>query len=265
MLWEEMTAKEFEKAVIETEGICIIPFGVIEKHGNHLPLNTDIETARWVAKEAVKIEPAVIFPNYYFGQIAEALHVPGTISIPHDLMFKLLDEVCNEISRNGFKKIVILNGHGGNNAFVQYFIQSSLRVKKDYVVYSLNFDKWINNDQLNDVAKILGTDDLGEHAGNYETSLMMVIRPDLVRMEHVEIKESQNLKRMEHLTNNGIYTGISWYAGHPYHFAGDPLHSMEEAGEKALEISIQTVAKGIGIIKRDKTASQLQNEFFSRW
>lgn len=112
MLWEELTAGEFEKAREECKRTCIIPLGVIEKHNGHLPLGTDMLIGRKVAEEAAKREPVVIFPYYFFGQINEARHTPGTIAIRPDLLFSLLDEVCSEICRNGFNKIGILSSHG---------------------------------------------------------------------------------------------------------------------------------------------------------
>ena len=109
MLWEELTSKEFADACEKVKGTCIVPFGVYEKHGNHLPLGTDVMVARKIAREVAKIEPAVVFPDYYFGQIAEARHVPGTIFIAPELLYGLLENVCREISRNGLKKIILLN------------------------------------------------------------------------------------------------------------------------------------------------------------
>jgi len=264
MLWEELTADEFEKAVADTKGLCIIPFGVIEKHGSHLPLCTDVETARKVAIEAAKIEPAVVFPYYYFGQIACGRHCPGTISIPNDLMFALLDEVCREISRNGFKKIIILNSHGGNINFVRFFIQCCLRDKKDYVVYGYDFTGWLGNKETKDIEEMLGTDDLGDHAGNFETSVMLAIRPDLVKMGNVDPEKGTALKRLRHLHESNIFTGIWWYADYPHHFAGDTSHSSKAAGERILEYSIKSVARAIRLVKEDKAAPFLQSEFFER-
>src|SRR5690554_4628985 len=123
MLWEELTAPEFEKAREKAKGVCVVPFGVIEKHGTHLPLGTDMIIARRVAEDLAKEEPVVLFPYYYFGQIFEARHVPGTIAVKPDLLFGLLDEVCDEIARNGFDKIVLLNSHGGNPMLIKYFMQ----------------------------------------------------------------------------------------------------------------------------------------------
>jgi creatinine amidohydrolase len=133
---EELTSPLFVNAVAKAGGVCIIPMGIIEKHGPHLPLGTDLFEAREVASTAAKKEYAVVFPPYFTGQIFEAKHQPGAIAYSTDLMWKMLDETCAELSRNGLKKIILLNGHGGNNSFVQYFCQAQLASPKDYIAES---------------------------------------------------------------------------------------------------------------------------------
>ena len=121
MYWDELTADHFAEAVQETK-VCVIPMGVVEKHGSHLPLGTDMIIGRTIAEMAAKIEPFVIFPYYCFGQINEARHVPGAIAISPKMQMELLQEVVDEVRRNGFKKIVLLESHGGNINFLNYFL-----------------------------------------------------------------------------------------------------------------------------------------------
>jgi creatinine amidohydrolase len=118
---EELTAPKFLKAVEKAGGVCIIPMGILEKHGPHLPLGTDIFESREIAFTAAQTEYAVVFPQYFIGQIFEARHQPGTIAYSNELMWKMLEETCKELSRNGLKKIILLNGHGGNTSFLTYF------------------------------------------------------------------------------------------------------------------------------------------------
>lgn len=261
MLWEELTAGEFEKAREECKRTCIIPLGVIEKHNGHLPLGTDMLIGRKVAEEAAKREPVVVFPYYFFGQINEARHTPGTIAIRPDLLFSLLDEVCSEICRNGFNKIGILSSHGGNPEFVKFFMQCSLYQKKDYVLYDIPMLD-IKKETREELAEIFKTDKFGGHAGNLETSAILAIRPDLVKMEHVECEHFEPLGRLKHLEE--VYTAIGWYSNYPDHYAGEPFHANAEAGQKYLEATIQNVVRRIRAIKADQTAKQLQDEFFTR-
>ncbi len=77
----------------------------------------------------------MVFPEYYFGQIFEARQQPGTIAYSLQTQLTLLQETVNEMARNGCKKVVIVNGHGGNNHLLPLFAQAQLASPRDYVVY----------------------------------------------------------------------------------------------------------------------------------
>src|SRR5262245_13138656 len=78
--WEELTAEDFVSAVQRANGTCVLPIGIIEKHGPSGPLGTDLINIRYTVEKAVREEYAVVFPSYYFGQIFEAKHQPGTLA-----------------------------------------------------------------------------------------------------------------------------------------------------------------------------------------
>ena len=110
--WEELTASDFREGIQRSQGMCLLPFGILEKHGPHLPLGTDLLDVRYAALHAAEQEYAVVFPEYYFGQIAEARHEPGTMAYSRSLQLALLQETTDEMARNGCKKVLIVNGHG---------------------------------------------------------------------------------------------------------------------------------------------------------
>jgi len=258
MLWEELTSEDFVKSVNEAEGTCVLPIGAIEKHGQHLPLGTDMNAVRDLAERVAEIEPAIVFPYYLFGQICEAKHVAGTISIDTDLILKLLENMCDEISRNGLKKIAILDGHGGNYFFLRFFIQSLLNKKKDYVVYLLPTAFEVIDKQK--ISELLKGGEMGEHGGNYETSIILALAEQLVKMDRVDESGIKSHGKLDHLGD--IYTSIWWYAKHPSHFAGNPYNANKEAGEAIIEMSAKIIARHLRLIKEDDVAVQLQNEFF---
>src|SRR4051794_12947400 len=130
--WVELTAEDFVKALDHAKGVCILPFGIIEKHGPSGPMGTDLLNVRYATFDAVKKEYAIVFPEYYFGQIFEAKHQPGTIAYSTHLQLELLQETTAEMGRNGCKKIVIVSGHGGNTNLIQFFAQTTLETQKDY-------------------------------------------------------------------------------------------------------------------------------------
>ncbi len=126
MHWEELTASRLREGIHRSQGTCLLPFGILEKHGSHLPLGTDLLDVRYAALHAAAEEYVVVFPEYYFGQIVEARHEPGTIAYSARLQLALLQETTDEMSRNGCKKVLIVNGHGGNDSLLPYFAQTQL-------------------------------------------------------------------------------------------------------------------------------------------
>src|SRR6202043_3666251 len=133
--WEELTAADFVKAIQQSQGACLLPIGILEKHGPHLPLGTDLLNVRYASLQAAAQEYAVVFPEYYFGQIFEAKHEPGTVAYSLELQLRLLQETADEMARNGCKKIDIVNGHGGNEHLLPLFGQAQLDKPHDYVLY----------------------------------------------------------------------------------------------------------------------------------
>src|SRR3981081_1945531 len=118
--WEELTAPDFRQGIQQAKGTCLLPFGILEKHGPHLPLGTDLLNVRYASLPAASHEYAVVFPEYYFGQIFEAKHEPGTVAYSMELQLKLLQETTDEMARNGCKKILIVNGHGGKTNLLPF-------------------------------------------------------------------------------------------------------------------------------------------------
>src|SRR5262249_49777280 len=78
--WEELTAADFRAVIQQAQGTCVLPFGILEKHGPHLPLRTDLLNVRYATLHAAEQEYAIVFPEYYFGQIFEAQQEPGTVA-----------------------------------------------------------------------------------------------------------------------------------------------------------------------------------------
>src|ERR1044071_9181948 len=88
--WEELTAGDFREGIKRAQGTCLLPFGILEKHGPHLPLGTDLLNVRYAALHAAEQEYTVVFPEYYFGQIAEAKHEPGTMAYSRGIQLQML-------------------------------------------------------------------------------------------------------------------------------------------------------------------------------
>jgi creatinine amidohydrolase len=253
--WEELTAADFREGIHRSQGTCLLPFGILEKHGPHLPLGTDLLDVRHAALHAAEQEYAVVFPEYYFGQIAEARHEPGTIAYSRDLQLALLQETTDEMARNGCKKVLIVNGHGGNDSLLPYFCQSQMDKPHDYVVYV--FDE--RTPHSGGPAKKTTID---MHAGESETSKMMISRPDLVHQDRAASESGADQKRQK--LPEDVYTGIWWYTRFPNHYSGDGSAANRELGEFQMKWWIDSVVKAIQAVKADDVSLKLQNEFYEK-
>jgi creatinine amidohydrolase len=256
--WEELSAAEFRDAITRAQSTCLLPIGIMEKHGPHLPLGNDLLNVRYVALNAAQQEYAVVFPEYYFGQIAEAKHEPGTVAYSRRLQLELLQETTDEMARNGCKKIIIVNGHGGNNSLLPYFAQSQLDTPHDYVVYIQGIARSAPGEPAHKSDR--STD---MHAGESETSVSMIARPDLVHLDRAPQESGADQARLKGLPE-GLYTGIWWYARFPNHYAGDGAVASRELGEFEVKSWINAIVQGIRAVKADQQSLRLQNEFFDR-
>jgi creatinine amidohydrolase len=253
--WEELTAADFARAIQKSQGTCLLPIGILEKHGPHLPLGTDLLDVRYTSLHAAEQEYAIVFPEYYFGQIAEAKHEPGTISYSRDMQLALLQETADEMARNGCRKIIIVNGHGGNEHLLPFFAQSQLEKPHDYVVYV--FDE--RSPSSGGPPKKTSID---MHAGESETSKMLISRPDTVHLDRAMQESGADQHRQK--LPEGLYTGIWWYARFPEHYSGDGSAATRELGQFQMNWWIDSVVKSIRAVKADDESLKLQNEFYEK-
>src|SRR3984957_5938700 len=253
--WEELTGSDFMAAIKRSQGTCVLPFGILEKHGPHLPLGTDLLDVRYASLHAAEREYSVVFPEYYFGQIFEARHEPGTIAYSRELQLALLQETTDEMARNGCKKVLIVNGHGGNSSLLPYFAQSQLAKPHDYVVYVFSGFAPSSGGPKKKTP-------VDQHAGESETSKMMIAHPELVHPDRAASESGADQHR-ENLPE-GVYTGIWWYARFPDHYAGDGSAATRELGEFQMNWWIDSIAKSVAAIKADDVSPKLQDEFYEK-
>ena len=164
-----------------------------------------------------------------------------------------------QIARNGFKKIVIFSGHGGNSHFLDYFAMTQLDREVDYTLYIL---RGAGKRQL-------ALADMWEtkygHAGEEETSQIMAITPEGVVKLEQQVYEEPILPRMD-LTQQvpGVHSGLWWYAKYPLHVTESPSHATKEKGERMIEARVLDLADRLRAIKEDKVLPSLQQEFYER-
>jgi creatinine amidohydrolase len=254
--WEELTGPDFVQAVHQAQGVCVLPFGIIEKHGPHLPLGTDLLDVRFAVLNAVQQQYAVVFPEYYFGQIFEAQQQPRTVAYSLPTQLTLLQETVKEMARNGCKKVLIVNGHGGNGSLLPLFAQSQLSSSRDYVVYVFG----LPHEDMPGRPAMKSQFDM--HAGESETSNMLIARPDLVHMDRATQESGADQKRLSF--PDGVYTGIWWYARFPDHYAGEGAAGNKQLGEFDQKEWSRQIAEALQAIKADQESLRLQNQFFEQ-
>jgi len=256
--YEELSAPEFIEAVKKSNGSCIIPLGVLEKHGAHLPLGTDVFDAREISIQAAMKEYSIVFPFYFFGQINEAKPQTGTIAYSMELVWQMLEETCDELARNGIRNIILVNGHGGNTSFLRYFGLIQLEKRKNYAV--VLFEPGSDPETDKKIAALRKTT-TGGHADEVETSMLLSHRPDLVHVDRAASQSGEDQNRLSGLSNG--YTGIWWYAKYPNHYAGDGSQANKEIGELVINSRASQLAGLIKTLKSDDTIQELQDKFYS--
>jgi creatinine amidohydrolase len=257
--WDELTFSDWDLALEKSKNTCILPIGILEKHGPGVPIGSDLIRAREWAKRATKEEYAVVFPDYFYGQVNEARQHYGTFSLPSDLTMNLLEATTDEIARNGFDKIIIINSHGGNPQMIRYFIQNQLEKKKDYVVYF--FEPGMSKEVRDEMMRIrkteLATD---QHGGEREASEIKYLRPELLKLERSPDESGENLNRLK--LPSTLYTAIWWYASYPNHYAGDASFASVELGKLITDNTLSELITAIKSVKNDRQTLEIQREYF---
>lgn len=179
-----LTWTEIEEMPHKQNVVIIQPIGAIEQHGPHLPLIVDAAIATAVTGDALaKLDrriPAYALPTLYYGKSNEHWHFPGTITLNAKTLMAVLTEMAESIYRAGFRKLVLLNGHGGQPQIMEIVARDLHQKYEDLLMFP--FFVW----RVPNVAEKLLTPkelELGIHAGDAETSMMLSILPETVRMD----------------------------------------------------------------------------------
>ncbi len=257
MQWENLSSLDFETAVTRCQGVGVIPFGVIEAHGPHMPLGTDMFTAHHIAARAAAEEPAIVFPAYPFGTNIETAHLPGGVAVKRELIMALLENICDEMYRNGLHKIILFSGHGGNRFFLHFFVQTLPEKQKPYVVY------FVQSPFFPKDTSQMETQELG-HACEWEASLIRAIDDSLVNLEQAPPEPFTNLRRNAELAAVGAYSQVDWYSMYPHMVVGDARPATAAKGEYLLGQDVAKLAEAIRVIKADAITPQLVAEFNER-
>lgn len=262
MRWIDMTPTDLERAVSE-DRLCIVPMGSLERHGEHLPFGCDCVIAETGCLRAAEETGDIVFPAWYMGQVHEAACFSGTVNYPPEMLIAMLRQTFSEIARNGFKKIVVVSGHGGNNDMLRFFDMSTMNEGRTYSLYSIGpGNDFYTEEEEREAEALMETDIMG-HADEQETSLYMGCREGLVRQEYSRYAEPiPALNRTKHL--KGVYTSFFWYADYPENVGGTPSKASAEKGKRLMEIRVKALVRTLETIRADGTVPALQEEFLKK-
>jgi creatinine amidohydrolase len=173
MKLEEMTSADFA-ARVSKDSVVILPIGSIEEHGPHLPLATDCYQPMRVAEMVSKKTGAFIAPFLYYGVCNRTKEYPGTLSVSFEALRLIVRDILSELVRNGFKNLIVLTGHAGQDHMTALRVAARevVRESKVKILVFSDYDIIYNKNML-------PPED--GHAGMGETSRIMAQKPKLVR------------------------------------------------------------------------------------
>lgn len=176
LLWAEMRREQFNEAVVR-DPVVVMPVGSIEQHGPHCPVDVDVSIPRHIAIEAARQAtdfPLIVAPPVPFGFTHYNQGFPGTLTLELETFIALISEIGLSIYRNGFRRLILLNGHGGNHHPLR-----SIAVKMaEHNLFSIAISHW--ELVAAEMAEWGDSDERIGHAGEWETSLQLHLRPHLV-------------------------------------------------------------------------------------
>ncbi|UCH24814.1 MAG: creatininase family protein [Trueperaceae bacterium] len=231
-LWAQMRREQFER-VLKERPVVVLPIGSIEQHGPHCPVDVDLSIPLHIALEASRTAddfPLVVAPPVPFGFTHYNQGFVGTITLQLETFIALVSDVCLSIYRNGFERLVLLNGHGGNHHPIR-----AISVKlAEHNLFSLAFSHW---DLVAEEMKSWGDKEgrIG-HGGEWETSLQLYLRPELVDREKQVAETWVSSVSPE-------YSGFAVFPERqretPYGVMGDPFVASAEKGRRYVELAVQ--------------------------
>ncbi len=180
MLFHEMTREAIN--AIAPRAIALLPVGATEQHGPHLPTGTDTFAIEHIAHAAVArlggSVPIVVTPALPFGSSAHHLSFGGTLSIGTKTYYHLIRDLCESLIHDHFARVFILNGHGGNHELIQLVVRDLVL---EHPVSLAACSYWTAAWDELAAAGVQGEERMPGHAGAFESSMVLALRPELVR------------------------------------------------------------------------------------
>jgi len=234
---------------LQTKGKLIVPIGTTEQHSTHLPFTTDTDIAVEVSVRAARKIGALVAPPIHYGLSQDHAGFPGSAWLRPETLGRVIEDVSISYAMSGFKRIIWINGHYGNQAAIQAFLMDmtgTSKIPEDTKVYGFSY--WLTLPEI--TAKSFLSSEAGWHANLGETSLMLAINPTAVKMENAPL-EWPALVGKPDLVMDCVATGTgTWrYVCPKTGSWGDSKAATSEKGERLLDEIVTSVCKTIDQIE----------------
>lgn len=231
MSWEQ--AKEY----LQHDDRIILPLGATEEHGRHLGLGTDFFEAEAIARGTGDRTGLPVAPPLNYGMSHSLLKFPGTLSLRPTTLMAVLEDLFRSLYRHGFRRILVVNGHGGNTASLSSTWHVLAQELPDLRVKT--FEWWTDPESYRVVTEMLGPQE-GSHASPGETAFMLAVRPEAVHMERLSGRSAPVRPSRELVSLN------TFQAIYPDGIMGlDPRAATAQAGSALLAKSIEICAREV--------------------
>jgi len=217
--------------------VAILPWGATEAHNRHLPYGTDVIEATKIAERAAGLAhergaAVAVLPTIPFGNDEQQLDQVCTISFRTSTALAILDDVARSLARQGIDRLLILNAHGGNQ--FQPLVRD-VQSQHGMLIIVANFYQMVPD------VKAAVFDEAGDHADEFETSLLLHLCPDLVELSRAG-PGARNPIQIEGLAQAGVWTPRPWSKTHPDTGSGNPSKATAEKGARYFEAVSDTLA-----------------------
>ncbi len=237
--WAGKTYREVSDVATQDGSILVIPVGSVEQHGHHMPVATDTilvdAVAKLGAERVIDDVPILLTPPVWSGYSPHHMSFGGTITLEHDDLLDTLEGIADAALDNGFDALLLLNGHGGNASVVDSATSiighrhAAVEVHGlAYFQLAASFYDDVRDTELGGAA----------HAGEFETSLMLHLRPELVRedrMEGTNLVEPYEQGRKDLVVGGPLTTYRSFREYSESGAIGDPSEASAEKGKEIYE------------------------------
>jgi creatinine amidohydrolase len=244
--WADLATTDF--AALDAEAtVALLPVAAVEQHGPHLPLSVDQSLVDGIVQAALprvpEALPLLVLPTQQVGYSPEHAQFRGTLSLSPETVIALWTDIGAGVARAGVRKLLLFNSHGGQASLMD-IVARELRVRHQLIVYSCSW--W--NLPLGDAHGLFSAEEhrFGVHAGEIETSLMLALRPDRVRMEHAANFGSTSRERAAAypILGNGRSAKLGWAMQdyNPQGAAGNAAGATLEKGRALLDAAAGQLA-----------------------